>query len=222
MTHKDVLRRSPQQQRAVDTVEHLLATALTVLDEVGIDGFNTNLLAERAGVRIRTVYRYFPNKIAVISELARRMMAEWDGWFGEVAGLADPATDWREIWRGLLAAYVEGIGALPGGRAIRHAVHAIPELRAIDQEDNARLADRVAAVLQARVPLLGAEEASLVGRTLLESATAVIDTALADPPRARALVAELERMQLAYLALVIEGTSPARPDERRSGPAPRA
>lgn len=204
MNDDSSLRRIPRQQRALDTVAHLLTTAARLLEEVGVDAFNTNLLALRADVRVRTVYRYFPNKNAVITELARQMMAEWDGWFDELARLADPAEDWRPIWSGLIAAYVGGISAMPGGRAVRHAVHAVPELRRIDQEDNARLAGRAAEVLRARVPSLGADEAALIGRTLLESAAAVIDTALDDPTRTAALVRELERMHLAYLAVILD------------------
>ena len=42
------LRQVPTQARAQKTVEHILATAGDLLAEVGTDGFNTNLLAERA------------------------------------------------------------------------------------------------------------------------------------------------------------------------------
>ena len=74
------LRVSPRQARARETVARILDTAAVLLDEVGVDDFNTNLLAERAGVRVRTVYRYFPNKSAVILALAERVVSEWDAW----------------------------------------------------------------------------------------------------------------------------------------------
>ena len=41
------LRVPPRQKRARQTVRHILDTAAVLLDEVGVDDFNTNLLAER-------------------------------------------------------------------------------------------------------------------------------------------------------------------------------
>ena len=63
------LRNVPTQARSRETFEKILATAVELLDELGWDGFNTNLLAERAGVRVSAVYRYFPNKEAVLAEV---------------------------------------------------------------------------------------------------------------------------------------------------------
>ena len=198
-------RRAPAQARARKTVENLLETAAELLAEVGIAAFNTNRLAERAGVRVRTVYRYFPNKLAVVTALAERMVGEWNAWFDELEGLADPQSDWRQIWVSLLRTFVDGIRGAPGGVAIRHAMHAVPELRAIDLEDNARLASRVAKVLHRRQPTLKRAEANAVGRTLLESAAAVIDLALTSKPaEARRLLRNLEAMHLAYLETVLE------------------
>jgi AcrR family transcriptional regulator len=200
-------RREPRQQRARDTVDHLLATAATLLDEVGIEGFNTNALAERAGVRVRTVYRYWPTKYAVLAALAQRATEQWSGWFAEVEALADPRSDWRTIWRGLLRAWLVGIAALPGGRALRRAVHAVPELRDIDQRDNERLARRLAAALAAR---LGRAEDELYvpSRTLLESAAAVLDVALEDQGRTEPLYDALAAMQVGYLERLLAEDTP--------------
>ncbi|MCA9645888.1 MAG: helix-turn-helix transcriptional regulator, partial [Myxococcales bacterium] len=72
------MRVKPVQARAIQTVEHILRTAADLLAEVGVDQFNTNLLAERADVRVRTVYRYFLDKHAVILCLAERMYQRAD------------------------------------------------------------------------------------------------------------------------------------------------
>src|SRR5208337_3897634 len=91
-------RRQPVQERAHKTVDLILDTAASLLAEAGIEAFNTNLLAQRAGLRIRTIYRYFPNKLAVMTALAERMAAEWDGWFDGFRALSDPRADWRVAW----------------------------------------------------------------------------------------------------------------------------
>ena len=52
-------RSLPVQERSRETVNQILETAAELVDEVGVVGFTTNLLAERAGgrpaVRLRMV-----------------------------------------------------------------------------------------------------------------------------------------------------------------------
>ncbi|AGP36514.1 TetR/AcrR family transcriptional regulator [Sorangium cellulosum] len=194
-------RREPEQERARQTRQRLLEAAAALLAEVGVEGFNTNLLAERAGVRVRSVYRYFPNKLAVIVALAEAMVAEWGAWFDEVDDLADPRSDWRAIWGRLIDAYVRGIRALPGGTAVRRVMHAVPELRAIDQRDNADLARRVAHNLARRAARPDAS-AAVLSRVLLETAASVIDLSLSLPAEeSREAVEQLKRMHLAAIGL---------------------
>ena len=67
MTRTDLAQRlAPRQARSRATIEHVLEVSAELLEEVGLDGFNTNLLAQRAGVGTRAIYRYFPNKFAII------------------------------------------------------------------------------------------------------------------------------------------------------------
>lgn len=199
------LRRTPTQARARETVEHLVATAGELLAEVGADDFTTNLLAERAGVRIATVYRYFPNKLSLIRELARRLADAWDQWFDDRL-LADPETDWRSIWSGYIDTFVAGIAALPAGPAIRAALHSQPELREIEQRDTQRLVARLSRALRSRDPSLDPRRVHVAAEILLESAIAVLDRALSGSPRKRARrIEELKNMHLAYLEALLEG-----------------
>jgi len=197
-------RRRPRQARARATVEHLLATAPHLLEEVGLDGFNTNLLAERCGVPVRTVYRYFPNKLAVIRALAERLAERWGAWFDDDL-LADPSGDWRAAWRGYLDTFAAGIAREPGGLAIRAALHAEPALRAVEDQDKRRLARRLTAALRARAPHLSAPRAARVARVLLQSAIAVLDDAFTGPARQRrALLDALVAMHIAWLEEIFE------------------
>ncbi|MFP6654988.1 MAG: TetR/AcrR family transcriptional regulator [Myxococcota bacterium] len=194
------LRRQPSQARSQETFEDILKAASELLDDVGWDGFNTNLLAQRAGVAVRAVYRYFPNKLAVVSTLAQRMAEEWDGWFQNFEKMADHESSWREIWPNYIDVFIEGVRAQPGGLAIRRAMQASPALQAIDQEDNERLAMMFARALRRRQASISLRDARTAGRLLVETAVTIIDLAMAAPPNEqRRLIDELKTMQVAYL-----------------------
>jgi len=199
------LRRQPVQERAKKTVEVILTVAAELIEEVGLDAFNTNLLAERAQVRVRTVYRYFPNKLAVITAVAERLAQEWDRWFDGFSALSDTDADWRRLWSAYVDAFVDGIRSAPGGLAIRRAMRALPELEDIERRDNERLARQLAAALARRGGGLARGRLTIVARMLVETAVSVLDLALIEPPtQARALIDELKHMQLAYLAAYVE------------------
>ena len=65
-------RKTPTQARAEQTVAALLEAAAQVLERDGLEGFNTNAVAERAGVSIGSLYQYFPGKDALTLALMRR------------------------------------------------------------------------------------------------------------------------------------------------------
>ena len=65
-------RKSPRQNRSQATVDAILDATARVLIERGHAGTNTNLVAERAGVSVGSLYQYFPNKVALINALRAR------------------------------------------------------------------------------------------------------------------------------------------------------
>ncbi|MDX7937586.1 TetR/AcrR family transcriptional regulator [Acinetobacter baumannii] len=69
-------RKRPRQARSVTTFEAILEAAARILESLGFAGFNTNAVAELAGVSIGSLYQYFPSKDALIVELIRRERAE--------------------------------------------------------------------------------------------------------------------------------------------------
>ncbi|MBS1848281.1 MAG: TetR/AcrR family transcriptional regulator [Actinobacteria bacterium] len=68
------LRKQPRQQRAIDRVEALLDTAEATFGELGYDNTTTNLIADRAGIPVATLYRWFPDKAAMAEGLAARYL----------------------------------------------------------------------------------------------------------------------------------------------------
>ena len=69
-------RKQPRQARSLATVEAILEAAARVLAERGYAATNTNLVAERAGVSVGSLYQYFPNKDSLITALHERHAAQ--------------------------------------------------------------------------------------------------------------------------------------------------
>ena len=58
-------RKQPLQERSRETVAVILEAAARILESRGIEGYNTNAVAEKAGVSIGSLYQYFPGKDAL-------------------------------------------------------------------------------------------------------------------------------------------------------------
>ena len=72
-----LLRNEPVQARSTARLTSLLDAAAEVVDEIGFERLTTAMVAERAGASIGTVYRYFPDRIAVLQSLAARSLAQF-------------------------------------------------------------------------------------------------------------------------------------------------
>lgn len=66
-------RRRPKQGRSRHTVDAILTAAQQVLLRSGLQGFNTNAVAKRAGVSIGSLYQFYPGKEAILAALVRDM-----------------------------------------------------------------------------------------------------------------------------------------------------
>lgn len=69
-------RKQPIQARSRQTVAAILQATAQVLMTNGYDGTTTNLVAEKAGVSIGSLYEYFPNKESLVAALASVHVAE--------------------------------------------------------------------------------------------------------------------------------------------------
>ena len=65
-------RKQPRQGRSMATVQAILDATAHILVNEGYEALNTNVVAERAGVSIGSLYQYFPNKGALIAAVRQR------------------------------------------------------------------------------------------------------------------------------------------------------
>jgi AcrR family transcriptional regulator len=71
-------RKTAVQARSRFTVDAICQAAVQVFSDRGYDGATTDLIAERAGVSVGTLYQYFPNKQAILIEIWNHLMKAAD------------------------------------------------------------------------------------------------------------------------------------------------
>jgi len=147
----------PRQQRARSTYDGILDAAGELLAEVGVERLSTNLVCKRAGVTPPALYRYFPNKYALLKELGARLMAAQDAavfaWQDEVRGVRarSVATD-AEIRRAIQTRVNAITKDFPGGAWVLRALRAVPTLSAVRIASREAVAERDFDVLAERYP----------------------------------------------------------------------
>ncbi len=194
-------RVRPVQARAKHTVDVILDSAAVLLDEVGIDAFNTNLLAERAGVAVRSVYRYYPNKLAVIVGVAERQASEWQTLLARLMlPLAEPDEGACDAWDAVLDAYLAYLEAKQGRSAMHRAMQALPQLSEVNRRDNDVLSDTIYTALKTRGLRLSAARLRSISRVLFDTMDVAVDETLRHRGRVPLpLLDELKRMHRSYL-----------------------
>jgi AcrR family transcriptional regulator len=191
-------RARPQQARSQATLERLLRVSAELLEEVGVNGFNTNLLAQRAGVSVRAIYRYFPNKWSILVAMAERAGALERTWIGDLRHHSEG--DLRANVDRAIDGYFEAARRLPGYAALRAASQASPELREVDDRTNRALQADLALGLREFGVDVGEEALGALCLVIIETSNRLLDIALQGKPREAALVvAELKKMLVGLL-----------------------
>jgi AcrR family transcriptional regulator len=71
-------RREPTQQRSRRTVRQILDAADQIVGTQGVDAATTRAIAERAGVAIPSLYRFFADRDEILDALTEHMTADLD------------------------------------------------------------------------------------------------------------------------------------------------
>jgi AcrR family transcriptional regulator len=195
----------PLQDRSRQTYESILAAAAALLEEVGVERLSTNLICKRAHLTPPALYRYFPNKYALLRELGSRLMqAQDDAVFAWIdSGGLDTSTP-EEAFRSNLAIQTRVTDitrAQPGALWILRALRAVPTLRAVRVESRGRVADRLLAALSLRYPNAAEAELRRTVRLNLELAIAVTELVLEEPDQEPdEISADFSRLIVGYYA----------------------
>lgn len=205
-------RRRPSQERSRDRVERILEATAALLEETPVDKITTAAIAEQAHVPIGSVYQYFPNKLAVLAELARRVMEQVDVKTASLIAEDFGVLPWDQAIDRAIDATMEGYASQPGYLQLLLNIRPTPEFRAITDESNERVAAMLAfhPALQAVIP---GDRIQLVTRAAIQAANSLQDWALSedDPETRNQIIVELKTLLKGYLAVYMDEDSRHRP-----------
>jgi AcrR family transcriptional regulator len=112
------LRNEPVQARSTARLAALMDAAAAVVDEIGYERLTTAMVAERAGASIGTVYRYFPDRIAVLQALGARNLERALTKISDEAAGSDHK-DWGSALAASLEILIDAFRTEPGFRSLR-------------------------------------------------------------------------------------------------------
>ena len=164
-------KRAPTQTRALETCERILDAAANLLGEVGIERLSTNLICERAGLSPPALYRYYPNKYAVLAELGVRLMMSQNDLLEQWATPATlrlPAAKFEARIRQLFLDTLEITRKAIAGEWITRALRAVPSLAPVRLESHEHVTGLLVAAFALAYPQVPRARVRLVSRLAIE------------------------------------------------------
>jgi AcrR family transcriptional regulator len=199
------LRRKPQQARSTERVNHILNVADEVFAEMGFESATTIEIAARAQTSVGSVYRFFPDKAAILKALAARYLKQLQE---AIAKLHTP-----EAVHLPLAVYVDRASDAfnqffiehPGFRSVFvHSHGASSEVLAMQALVDRQIAEQLAAFYALRAPTLKPEDCELIALVTVAMVSKLHILSLSQDEAFRERVmAEIKRLLLAYLQLYL-------------------
>jgi AcrR family transcriptional regulator len=178
------VKRAPTQKRAVETYERILDVATRLLNEVGIERISTNLIAAEAGIKVPTLYRYFPNKYAVLMALGDRLMARQnvviEAWLTRADDKPAPDALIDDI-EFLIDGTVTATRAEPGALTIMLALRAVPALQSVRLGSHRLMTDIITDRIGTRLPEVPRDALWARTRLSVELVYAAVEMALEEP-----------------------------------------
>lgn len=194
------LRNEPVQARSAARLSALLDAAAQIVDEIGYELLTTAMVAERAGASIGTVYRYFPDRIAVLQALAARNLERvLEKATNEI--LDERNETWASAMSAAFGVLVDAFRTEPGFRGLR--VGDVLDLRpaAHERTFNSVVSDRLLDALVERFGFTDSPALRFRFETGIEISDALATRAFARDPKGDEAFLEASRDVVKQLLL---------------------
>ena len=127
-----LLLRQPRQARSRELVEKICSATVSIAQESGVLALNTNDIAERAGVDISSLYRFFPNKAAILQYIVSQWLDQvrsiWDRYESDPELLQ---LDWEQYFCRISSDW-QNVETQDYYQALQDAWSVYPDLAAMD------------------------------------------------------------------------------------------
>lgn len=194
-------RRVPTQARARERFERILDAAALVFAEDGLEAATMEGIAARAETSIGSIYQFFPNKLAVLDEIARRYRDKLRAFFDDMLGgpvFDGPVSEVLDVTIDAVWAFHE---AEPAFRAVWVGLGPTAQVLAEGEALNREFATRIEAVLKKKLHGLPARQRPIVATMVVEVLTAMlIVSARRGTTQSKAIKEETKALLNRYLA----------------------
>jgi AcrR family transcriptional regulator len=151
-------RTKPSQARGKERVRIILAAALELFKRQGMEEVTTNDIAAQARIPIGSLYRYFPNKDAIVVALTELYVDDISDIFDDIGKHPFlPYLSWDEVLILMVDAWIN-YSNLNGPFMFLYAEKANPRLGAQNRHAWQKFYNSFSAVIRRRCPKVGERE----------------------------------------------------------------
>ena len=134
------LRTSPQQARSQARIDAALDAATGILEREGIDAVTTTRVAAEAGMAVGSVYRYFPDREAILDTLWARYLGDFGELMDQLGARAE-VESWDDPVGLVIDAFVAFYRDKPALRAIWFGSRLSDDTMAADRQQDLKMAE---------------------------------------------------------------------------------
>jgi AcrR family transcriptional regulator len=173
-------RLQPSQERGKERVRIILAAALELFQENGFEEVTTNDIASRAHIPIGSLYRYYPNKEAIVAALTELYVDDVSVVFDKIGQHPLlPYLSWDEILLLMVEGWVN-YSRLNGPFAFLYVERSNPKIYEQNRKTWQRFIGSFVAVLQKRCPELRPKQSLICFNLCLAAVEMGVNKAYSD------------------------------------------
>jgi AcrR family transcriptional regulator len=193
-------RAVPAQARSRERYERILDAATAIIAEVGYEAATTEAIAERAETSIGSVYRFFPNKLALFQALIPRYLDKIRALFDSLLTPEVLTQPWQYLVERGIDAFADFHLKEPGFRAVVMSVKVTDQLLVEGDLVNQEFARRLELTIGLQMPNLSEAQRHVVAMVVVEIVSALLVIAAnRDPQFAPQIVQETKKVVTRYL-----------------------
>ncbi len=195
------LRRRPVQERGRQRFNRILDSGRDQLSEVGTDGFTLEHVAANAAVPIGSVYQFFPNKHALISELSAQ---DTRAIASEIRDAASgfPNDQWQSSTDDLIDNLADLWRRDPTRRHVWLAMQSTGATRSLLAEQTQQIIAEVVPLIATLMPAKSGRRVRTVGEVVVQMCQSLLHFSVRDDKPHPEAVRELKRALRSYLRAV--------------------